>query len=110
MQEALETFLAASGPERQERFPRLLTGLRETIDAEKYDEAASVLRRVIFPTTDYTTGQTLLRLRQKLRGKTKVSRKIKLAVLGSFMTKQLVSFIDLHLFAAGVEAEVYEGE
>ena len=55
--------------------------------------------------------QTLQRIRQQLRGKSTDARhRVKLAILGSFTTKQLAGFIDLFLFAAGVEAEIYEGE
>ena len=34
----------------------------------------------------------------------------RVALLGSFTTKQLASFIDLYLFAAGIEADIYEAE
>ena len=34
----------------------------------------------------------------------------RLAVLGSFTTKQLVALIDLYLFAAGIDAEIYEAD
>ncbi len=110
MPAVLETFLAASGTDQRDLFKALVAKIREATDAGQFDQAATALRRAIFPATDYTSAQTLMRLRQKLQGMTAAAPKIKLAVLGSFTTKQLVSLIDLHLFAMGVEVEIYEGD
>jgi FkbH-like protein len=85
--------------------------VRAALAAQLYNETAGALRRAIDPTLDYTRLQALQRLRHQLDGKASPSRhKIKLAILGSFTTKQLAGFIDLFLFAAGVDAEIYEGE
>jgi FkbH-like protein len=110
MEDSLQIFLAASERDRPVAFAMVAARLREALDAARYDEAAALLRRAVFPSIDYTSAQALVRLRQKLRGQTASNHKIKLAVLGSFTTKQLVALIDLHLFAMGVEAEIYEGE
>jgi FkbH-like protein len=89
----------------------LTAGLRQAIGQGFYDEAAGALRRAVLPTLDYTRLQSLQRLRQQLRGKTgKARQTVKLAILGSFTTKQLAGLIELFLFAAGVEADLYEGE
>jgi FkbH-like protein len=92
-------------------FAVLVARLREAVDADRFDEAAAGLRRVVLPALGYTQAQSLCRIRQELRNKGfRLPHKTRLAVLGSFTAKQLVSFIDLHLFAAGVDAEIYEGK
>lgn len=110
MSDLLEALPAAFGAGRPELFKAVTTRIREAMDAGQFDQAATALQRVIVPSADYTSAQALVRLRQKLRGKTEIRRRIKLAVLGSFTTKQLASLIDLHLFGMGIEAEIYEGE
>jgi FkbH-like protein len=89
----------------------LIAGLRQAMARGLYDETACALRRAVVPTLDYTCLQSLQRIRQQLRGKANDGRQVvKLAILGSFTTKQLAQFIDLFLFVAGVEADIYEGE
>lgn len=109
LQKALEDYLAARD-DRNQAFSRLAGQLREAVEAGAVDEAAAILRRVVSPTLDYTGAQTLLRIFKKLKGRVKSPHSIRLAVLGSFTTKQLVALIELQLFAAGIDAEVYEGE
>lgn len=106
-----EQFLCSAPAQRSTMFTEMMAELREALTAGRYDEVAMVLRRVASPMLDYTATQSLYRVRKQLRGKTTLpSSPVKLAVLGSFTTKQLVAFIDLYLFATGVEAEIYEGE
>ena len=83
--------------------------LRQAIAAGSCAEAADALRRVVGPNLDYTRAQSLARFRKQLKG-APGKTKVKLAVLGSFTTKQLCELIDLFLFSAGVEATIYEGE
>lgn len=102
-----------SAPEAKtgEVFKGLVAGLRQALAGGLYNEAAEALRRAIGPTLDYTRLQSLHRIRQQLRGKTAPLRHaVKLAVLGSFTTKQLAGLVDLFLFGSGAEADIYEGE
>lgn len=106
-----DCFVSAQDAGASEAFKELGAALRQAIAQGSYNEAAAALRRALVPTLDYTRLQTLQRIRQQLRGKSTDARhRVKLAILGSFTTKQLAGFIDLFLFAAGVEAEIYEGE
>jgi FkbH-like protein len=92
-------------------FKELTTGLRQAMAQGLYNDAAGALRRAVVPTLDYTRLQSLQHIRQQLRGKATAARQtVRLSILGSFTTKQLAAFIDLFLFAAGVEALTYEGE
>src|SRR5450631_3320403 len=98
--EVSERFLCCPPARRQDLLPELLKNLREAISAGRFDEAATAVRRVTTPMLDYTTAQSLYRIRKLLRGKiTLPSPPVKLAILGSFTTKQLVAFVDLYLFA-----------
>lgn len=81
MAELLEAYIAAFGPQRPDLFKALMAKVRQAADAGNFDEAAAVLRRVIFPTTDNSSAQVLIRLREKLRSKTAARCQIKLAVL-----------------------------
>lgn len=108
--ELVEAWIAAKGEDRAGALTQLTGSIRSATAAGQFEEAAAALRSLIVPTLDYTGAQTLMRLRKNLRGKTKARQKTRLAVLGSFTTKQLVALTDLYLFAHGVEAEVYEGD
>jgi FkbH-like protein len=102
-----------SAPEARvgDAFKELTAGLRQAMAQGLLNEAAGALRRAIVPTLDYTRLQSLQRIRKQLRGKTTDARlTVKLGILGSFTTKPLADFIELFLFAAGVEANIYEGE
>lgn len=109
-QELAELFLSASEANRRVQFGALLEGLREATAAGCLDEAVAALRSVVLPTMDYTSAQSLLRVFKQLLGRVQSRHKIKLAVTGSFTTSQLVSLIQLHLFAAGIDADIYEAD
>src|SRR6266487_496537 len=107
----VEGFLSAPRAKQPEIFAVLTAKFHDAIDAGRFDEIAAGLRRVVLPTLGYTHAQSLYRIRRELQGKgLRLPQKTRLAVLGSYTAKQLVSFIDLHLFSAGVDAEIYEGE
>ncbi len=118
----LETFLAAPSPElRQEAFAALVRTLKAALKSHGFDaEAASVLRRAAIPSLDFTSAQALYRLLQQVRtapddAKTAVAGKgagtpCRLAVISSFTAGPLTQLIDLFLYAAGVDAEIYEAE
>ena len=106
-----ERFLSASAEKRSGLLKLLCTALREAISAGVDDEIVSAaLRSVVLPTLDYTSAQTLLRIFKQFPVRSNAVQKIRLAVLGSFTTKQLVALIELHLFAAGIDVQIYEGD
>jgi FkbH-like protein len=115
----LTTGTSAELPELVERFlcsPRppasseLVAALRNAAVQGSFEDVAAALRSVVSPSVDYTTAQSLCRIRQDLRGKIKPNFTVRLAILGGVTTKQIAAFIDLGLFAAGVEAEIYESD
>jgi len=109
--ELAERFICALPQHRTEAFKSLASGLRQAVKSGNAGEAAAVLSRVVSPGLDYTSAQSLCRIQAELRDRYAASgQKIRLAVLGSFTTKQLVSLIELHLFAAGIDAEIYEAD
>ncbi len=111
LHDVADQLIAAPAEKTSEAFNELAAGLRQAIAKGDSNAAAAALRRAIVPTLDYTRLQSLQRIRKQLRGKATAGRAaVKLAILGSFTTKQLADFIDLFLFAAGVEANIYEGE
>jgi len=103
-------FISMPAAKSSRLFGELIAGLREAVTQGRNEEAASVLRSVITPALDYTRAQSLHRIRSGLQGGAPSRYKVKLAVLGSFTTKQLVGLIDLFLFGAGVDVEIYEGD
>jgi FkbH-like protein len=79
--------------------------------AKDWDSLALAIPRLIGPGLDYTTAQSLHRTMKRVcqeappRG-----RKPRIAVLGSFTTHQLVSLLELFLYAGGIGAEIFEAE
>jgi FkbH-like protein len=106
-----ECLLSAPPAKADDAFKEFVDVLRLAIAQGLYADAAAALGQAALPTLDYTRLQTLQRCRKQLRSKATGARQsVKLAILGSFTTKQLTDFIDLFLFAAGVEANIFEGE
>jgi FkbH-like protein len=106
-----ERFLSSSGSARPDEFASLMLWLRNTIQAGDSAAAATVLRRVVLPDLDYTSTQSFCRIRRRLDdSQIHFTHTARLAVLGGFETKSLVALIELHLFAAGVSAEIYEAD
>ena len=111
LSDLIEQFLTGAPAQRAGAFAEVLAGIRSALAQGHYPEAAAALRRVISPQLDYTTAQSLYRLRKQLKGKIIPPLvPVRFAILGSFTTKQLSAFIDLFLFAAGAELEWYEAE
>jgi FkbH-like protein len=108
--EAAWAFVASPDGQSAKAFSQLLACLRQGIETKQYDRTAVALKTATLPALGYTQAQSLYQIRRTLRGKIKSSRQIKIAVLGSFTTKQLVALLDLFLFAQGLEASFYEGE
>jgi FkbH-like protein len=106
----IEQFLG-SNPESRRRAGRELTSiLRGMADREEYGAAAELLRRSVTPAMDYTVAFGFCRICGKIKPRTSSPQKLKLAILGSFTTDQLVMLADLFLFAAGISAEIYSAD
>jgi hypothetical protein len=111
LSELAERFVSCPSQLRDKIATELMAGLKNATAAGQYDEAARALQRVVSPLLDYSTMQSFYRIRKQLRDKTGVAAySTRLAVLGSFTTKQLSAFVDLFLFAAGINVEIYEAE
>jgi FkbH-like protein len=110
LRELRGTFLAAPACEVPRLWKRMSGLLKEVIQAGQTEEAAATLRTALAGADwDYTMAQSAHRIRRELEGLSPASQpKIRLAILGSFTTKQLLDLIDLFLYAAGVEATFYE--
>ncbi|MEE8452064.1 MAG: HAD-IIIC family phosphatase [Thermoguttaceae bacterium] len=109
---ALQTHLSAGGRPDQGAFGALVARLKEAVAAGRVDEAATATRRAVLPTLDYTSAQSLYRIYKRIArhdARSKTARP-SLAVLSSFTSKQLVELIELDLFAAGVEPDIYESD
>jgi FkbH-like protein len=109
---ALDDWIACDATcDRAGRFRALTADLRRLLREGNVAAAEAALRRAVLPTLDYTSAQSLCRICAQIRErKATTATKTRLAVLGSFTTKQLVSLIDLYLFAAGINAELYEAD
>src|SRR5258707_259572 len=102
LSELTERFVCAPPTSRPAAISALLAGLKQGVQAGHADEVASALRRAALPTLDFTSAQWLCRIHLRLRTLSPRSQqKLRLAVLGSFTTKQLVSLIELQVFALG---------
>jgi FkbH-like protein len=105
-----QQFLSSEKTEQAPVLKTLLTELRQAITEGRHGEAAAALRQVIVPSLDYSSALSLHRIRKDLRGKAAMPASIRLAVLGGFTTTQIAGFIDLALFALGIDAEIYESD
>jgi len=105
-----ERFVSGPRGQRGKAFSELLGQLRALAQNGEYARAAAILGRVISPALDYTSAQSLARMRDGLRGKNTARHQLKMAIISNCTTKQLVALIDLFLFGAGVEADIYEPE
>lgn len=107
----IEAFLSAPEAERKAALKALTRAYGAALARGAFDDAATALRAAVVPTLDYTSGQSLVRHLGKLRdGAPGADAPVKLAVVGSYTTQQLTALIELFLFAAGVDAEIYEAD
>jgi FkbH-like protein len=109
MEELISVFLAAPPSVRLQPLRELLAALKKAAQAEPL-VAAAALRRVIGPDLDYTSIDALLRQFRNLRKSLPAQAQKKVAVLGSFTTQPLIGFIELYLFAAGLDVQIYESD
>jgi FkbH-like protein len=110
LNELVDRLISADGG-REIAYAGVLTALKNSIQMGEFDEAGTAIRRVATADLDYTAIQSLSRLYRKCRAHCQTGlQPLKLAVLSSSTTTQLVEFIELFLFAGGVAAEVYEAD
>jgi FkbH-like protein len=108
----LDAYRTAALPEERQRlFKQLLAEIKTSLKQNDYSAAASAIAAVADQQLDFTSAQLLVRLRQKLQGKIDPHKtRCKLAILGSFTMDHLAQLIEFFLFAAGISAEIYQGE
>ena len=107
MVDLVQTYYSSDPEERRTILKKIASELRGLAESQPA-EADRTLRQLINPELDYTGAQSLIRL-QKMLGKHS-KKPVKLAVLGTFTTEQLVALIELFLFGAAIEVEVYESD
>jgi FkbH-like protein len=103
----VERYLSGEGRSKAATFSELTGRLKRAIDDDDAESSASALRRVVDPAMDYTSAISLYRIRRRLADKLRRPAKLRIAILSSFTTDQLEQLLDLFLFAAGLEAELY---
>src|SRR5579884_2580977 len=85
-------------------FAKLARALKEAVDSGRLEEAAAIVRKAALPVRDYTSMQSLWRVYKRLRGKIAPSpQTLRLAVLSSFTSTNLIEMVELFLFAGGVD-------
>jgi len=110
LDDLLEAYITADAAQKKPALNALVKQLKATVKAGDHGAAAATLRRAISPGLDYTAALNLHRVLKSLQDQPGQSAPLRLAVLGSFTTSQLIAMIELSLFAAGIEAEVYEAD
>jgi len=103
----VERHLSNHGKSRSASFAELTGRLKRAIDNGAAEMSALALQRIVDPAMEYTSAISLYRIRRKLADKLRRPVKLRIAILSSFTTDQLKQLIDLFLFAAGLEAELY---
>ncbi len=85
--------------------------LKAKAEEGAWDDLAELLPRLIVPGLDYTSALSLHRMAKQVGDRVRArNRRVKIAVLGSFTTHQLVTLLDLYLRAGRVEAEIHEAD
>ncbi|MCG3195883.1 MAG: hypothetical protein GHCLOJNM_00352 [bacterium] len=111
LEEILEEYLTASPARKRDCFNLAVKALKAELAAERFEEAASGLARMVAVDLDYPSARTLIGLRERLQGRVDTTGpSARLAILGGFTTTQLASLIELFLFAAGAKVEILESE
>ena len=108
LESLLGSYFATAAGQRDGAFGRLAKGLKAAVLDKRHDEAASALARALTPGLDYTSAQVFCRIQRALAAERKPALKTRLAILGSVTTTQLTPLIEMFLYAAGVDAEIYE--
>ncbi len=108
--ETVELYVAADDSTRRERFRALVAACKDAAASTRFDELAVALKSALACSPDYTGSQALFRLFKLLPPEMRGSTRLRLAVLGGFTTHQLGELVELYLFAAGVNVEIYESD
>lgn len=107
--DVLEKYFSES-PDSRQAYQGISGWIKARTGGGEWDSLAATLPRLIGAGLDYTTAISLHRTMKRIPQEARKGRKTRIAVLGSFTTHQLVSLLELYLYAGGVEAEVYEAE
>ena len=108
--ELVERYLASASIDPKVRSD-LIAALKSELKAGNGEHIAKLFPRLVIPELDYTTATALHRiLKQVLRTHPSKSRALKIAVLGSVTTKQLIDLIGLYLHSGRIEGQFYESD
>jgi len=110
MHDLLEAFTTADAARRKQAFADLLKLLKAAVKQGEFSQAAEGTRRAFTAGLDYTSAQSLHRIFKGIPEAYLPGTRLKLAVLGGFTTTQLITMLELSLFAAGIVPEVYEAD
>ena len=110
LNELIEKFMAAGGND-QPTATELLTGLKSELKAGHFENMDALLPRLVRPDLDYTVAVAFHKLFKRLRQQRPASDpKVRIAVLGSVTTPQIVDLLDLYLQAGRLRPEFYESD
>ena len=108
--EIVQKYLASSS-DLGTAYRELATWLKAKAEEGAWDDLAEVMPRLIVPGLDYTSAMSLHRMVREVGNQARVrNRRVKIAVLGSFTTHQLVTLLDLYLRAGRLDAEIHEAD
>lgn len=100
--------MSATDGTRHSAFIHFLKELKQAARDGHNVEVSQGIRSAVSPTLDYTSAEGLCRLYRRIKPNLPSSaRRTKIAVLASFTANQLVSYIELFLFALGLEVELH---
>jgi len=99
MNELIENFMATGG-HHEPTTTELLAWLKGEMKAGNLENLAGILPRLVRPDLDYTLAIAIHRLFKRVRqGRPASAPNVKIAVLGSITTPQIVDLLDLYLQA-----------
>jgi FkbH-like protein len=106
----LERFISKS-PTDGDVGNELLAWMKSELKAGNAEQLAGVFPSLLLPDLDYTVATALHRILKKTRSAyTSPGHVIKIAVLGSMTTHQLIDLLDLYLQGGRISAEFYESD
>jgi hypothetical protein len=111
--DSINHYLTLDPSRRREVFPAFRSEIEAMTRDGQTAEALAALRQAVPVGSGYSTLLSLYRLVSKARlaqDGTTLAARPRLAVLGNYTTQQLTWLIDLFLFGAGIEAQIYEAE
>ena len=110
MNELIENFMATGG-HHEPTTTELLAWLKGEIRAGNLENLAEILPRLVRPDLDYTLAIAIHRLFKRVRqGRPASAPNVKIAVLGSITTPQIVDLLDLYLQAGRLSPHFYESD